>query len=102
MLLKHLRDGIFTFGKKNRSYYVTKSKHGAGASGDSRNRYDLTRVTTPPYMTIRIKITIDNIGVLAMLDNAARIALCDKLIADQLCQECLEQKSREPPQWHNP
>lgn len=96
-MLKNINDRIFTYGVKGRAYYVTKSKHSSGKQGGSHNYYHLARVTYPDYTTIRIRVRAVVMDSLATLDNAARIALSEKLITDKLCQGCQGQKSREPP-----
>lgn len=100
-MLEHIENRIFLYGGKYRgkrqAYYVTKAKHSCGGGRAVKNRYFITRVTYSDYMTVKIRIGATVMASLACLDNAARIALSEKLITEQLCQGCQKQKSREPP-----
>ncbi len=62
-----------------------------------RTAYFLNKTLFPSHTRIRIRISADVIGELKSLSNAAGMALCEELIAEQLCQNCRRDKAREPP-----
>ncbi|QSV44901.1 hypothetical protein [Geobacter benzoatilyticus] len=96
-MLEQIKERIFTFGVKNRAYHVTRSEHSVGKDRGFKARYFLTRVTRPSWMVVRIRISAADKDYLAENDNAARVAMSEKLITEQLCQNCRRDKAREPP-----
>lgn len=78
-------------------YRVSKYREKRGGKGVERTAYFLNKTLFPSYTRIRIRISSAVAGELKSLSNAAGMALCEELIAEQLCQNCRRDKAREPP-----
>lgn len=78
-------------------YRVSKFREKRSGKGLGRTAYFLNKTLFPSYTRIRIRISSDVAGELKSLSNAAGMALCEELIAEQLCQNCRRDKAREPP-----
>lgn len=100
-MLEQVEGRIFSFGGKGRSYYVTRSTHSSGKDRRARARYHLTRVTRPGWTVVKISISAAWLDSLSgSLSAAEKIAISEKLIAEQLCSCCQKDKAREPPIVH--
>lgn len=78
-------------------YRVSKFREKRSGRRLARTAYFLNKTLFPSHTRIRIRISADVIGELKSLSNAAGMALCEELIAEQLCQNCRRDKAREPP-----
>lgn len=89
---------VCSFYEPHRSYFVNLKYTSKGKGRNPEKIYLLSRVSYSPYLKIEIGVKRKCVESLIGLTHSTGAAKCEKLIMEQLCAGCLEQRTREPPQ----